>query len=499
MSSALSWIVCVAVLLTILVYRLRTAGPRAAVGTISMCLLLVPAWVVWHVFGQPVNVRVVVMLLTLGLYDIHPAATFRTKLTWADFAALALIAVHILSDWYNDGVDWLVPIRAYCEWALPYLSGRLALQTVDDVRRLLPGALLVGVLLSVISVTEAVTRENPVESVFGERPEELALRSATRWNIKRAFGPTMHSIFFGLLQLLMCPWGIYAAHRARKQTGPGWWVMFPFLSAAGILCSGSRAPILGIPIVAGTILFVVFHQYRKMMAIAAGAALVGMVVGAPYVVRAMETWGAEESARSHRFVIVDEEKVRISNTMGRVYLFEVYGLAMRKAGWLGFGTTRTTGFPVNVPVGEKHVENQKRVPWIDNEYVLLVLRFGYLGCMFFILFAAATVLNFYQLARTPNTPGGIFFGATAGALLATFLLLLSVWMPYDFGFLLLWYAGASSGLRGKVPDPFRSDTSQSDRGRSESRRSSERRSSSSESSTSESRRHRSHRHRSENP
>lgn len=454
LSTTASWTLCLVALIAVLAFRIWKGGPRAAIGTVVLCTLLVPVWLVWEVQGHPVNIRVIVTLLALGAYDIHPKATFRTKLTWADFALLALIFIHILSDWRDGGVDGFVPLRAYCEWAMPYLAGRLALQCVDDVRRLLPVAIFVGIALSVISIDEALTEVNPVEWAFGDRPVEMAPRDMSRWDMKRAYGPTMHAIFFGIIQLLLFPWTIYAAHRAQRGAGPMWWIGTPFLSAAGIVCTGSRGPVLGMAVLGFSVLFVMFKAQRKLMLGVAGAAVLVLIFNGPTVLRLVESWGDEEGNQGRNVVTIDEKVVRLSSASTRVHLFDVYGLGMRKAGWLGWGTRRTTGFPVDVPVGLKYVENRERVPWIDNEYILMVLRFGYLGCLFLVLTGAAFVLNFYRLAREPGAQGAMFFGAMGGAVLATLLLLFTVWMPYDFGFLLLWCGGASSGLRSNLRDPF---------------------------------------------
>src|SRR5205823_1880201 len=66
-----------------------------------------------------------------------------------------------------------------------------------------------------------------------------------------------------------------------------------------------------------------------------------------------------------------------------------------------------------------------------------------------------------RLAIAPRAQGVLFLGALGRSILATMLLMLTVWMPHDFGFWLLWCSGAGAGLRGNVRAPFLQDDQQS--------------------------------------
>jgi hypothetical protein len=364
-----------------------------------------------------------------------------------DLCGLGLLGVHVLSDWNTDGVNLSVPFRAYGEWALPYLAGRLALQKIDDVRKLLPYVLAVSVVLAAISAIESLSGINPMESIFGNRPPEQFPRDAARMGLKRAFGPTMHPIYFGALQGLLFSWTLYAASRARRNLAPSWWWVAPWISLGGVFFTVSRAPLLSIGVILYVTAVITKPAYRKMLWVLAFVAVVAGVIGWQSVLDGLHRWGGELRNKRHApTIVIDDQKHIYSGTLTRIYLFDVYGLAMRRAGWLGFGTERTTGFPVNVPVGNQHAETLKRLPWIDNVYILLILRFGYLGVVAFTLLGISAIVSYISMVNRRFARGIVFCASTAGGLIATMLLLLTVWMPHDFGFWLLWTFGTASGL-----------------------------------------------------
>jgi hypothetical protein len=196
--------------------------------------------------------------------------------------------------------------------------------------------------------------------------------------------------------------------------------------------------------------------YRKVLWVIVFISLVAGVIGWKSILDGLHRWSGElqSKRRPPPMIVIDDQQHVYSGTLTRVYLFDVYGLAMRRAGWLGFGTERTTGFPVNVPVGQQHTETLKRLPWIDNAYILLILRFGYLGVTIFVCLGSAAVASYIAMVNRPLARGIVFCASMAGGLLATMLLLMTVWMPHDFGFWYLWTVGAASGLSAQREPTF---------------------------------------------
>lgn len=440
------WLSSFLILVSVLFWQVWLAGPRRALGVVVVLSLLVPTWMVLQVAGLPIHMRVATGIVGLSVYCLSPGATINWRLGIIDLIGLSLLSVHILSDWINDGLSWTVPLRAYGEWAIPFLAGRLALQSIDDVRELLPFVLVVTIILAILSAIESTTGFNLAELIFGQRPVEQFPRDASRMGLKRAFGPTMHPIYFGALQAMLFSWTLYAASRTYRGAGPKWWSYTPWIAAIGVFFTVSRAPALAIVVILYVTAILSKPVYRKILFGLAFMGIIGGVIGWQSVLYALHRWGGELKNKYAPTIIINNEQHVYSGTLTRVYLFEVYRVAMRRAGLLGFGTERTTGFPVNVPVGQQHVQTLKRLPWIDNVYILLTLRFGYLGVFAFTFMGVTAIFACGMLINRDIARGSIFYSATAGSLCAMMLLLLTVWMPHDFGFWYLWTIGAASGL-----------------------------------------------------
>lgn len=437
------WLASLAVLAAVSAWRLWAQGPRHALGCIAVLSLLVPKWVMQEIGGFPIDVRVAAAVLGLVAYCLHRRATIRTPLVWIDFLLLALVAAHLISDWHNDGFGWSVPLRAYGEWVLPYLAGRLALQSLEDVRRLMPFATVVAVVLGACATVEMLSGTNLPELLYGPRPwEEGAPRDLSRWGLKRAYGPTMNPIYFGALQLLLFPWAMYAAAR---RAGTSWWRVSPWICAAGIFATVSRAPQGALVALLFVMTMLLAPRWRWALSAVAATIVIAAATQRELVLDALHLWGGDK--RPHeRTIVLDGEEVPYTNALHRAYLFRVYGTAMRRAGPFGFGTEAVTGFPINVPVGPQEVKTLDRLWCIDNAYILLWLRFGYVGVACFILLSAVAVATYALMALSPFAQGSVFYAGMAGALAGTLLLLLTVWMPHDFGFWYLWSLGAAAGL-----------------------------------------------------
>lgn len=169
------------------------------------------------------------------------------------------------------------------------------------------------------------------------------------------------------------------------------------------------------------------------------------------VLYVMHSMGGEQAAieKKHPTVIINNEERLLSNVTTRFYYFDIYSVAMRRAQWLGFGTERTTGFPPNIPLGPQDAKTLEEVWSVDNTYILVTIRFGHLGLICFVGLGIAAIARYVQLGCRQRVPGQVFYAAMAGTLVATMLVLLTVYMPHDFGFWYLWSIGSASGLSGR--------------------------------------------------
>lgn len=452
----MAWMICVGALFVLfLVVAVRT-NPPIAFGVFVPIAMVFPAWVQWHLFSLPdgtvvgagMDVKIALSSLALICYSFLPGASFPVKLVLSDYAMIGLVGVHGISDLVNTGPSWLIVPRLYAEWYVPYICGRLAFQYRRDMNAIWPVLSLIASVLAFCSVFEAIARINVFELIFGLRPEEQTPRDADRWGLRRAYGPCLNPIYFGLLQLLLAGWSFYAAHRAYLRRANPLWMLTPLLSIAGIACTCSRGPILGLVLFALAVLFVRVQRSRMPLFCIAILSVVLVVAFRERVVVLLENWSGESQRIGNKSLVVNQEELmKFSGTRSRLIMLEMYRVALFRSGLIGYGTEAVTGFPIHVPIGPQEAETLKRIRYIDNEYVLLTLRFGYLGLLCFLTAAIAsawTLTRLHDIYAEENL--GLLVAYVAAGLMSVMVVIFTVWMPHDYGFVLLWTFGVASGL-----------------------------------------------------
>jgi hypothetical protein len=439
------WFVCLGVFALIAIAIAWRSGPSLAVGVTLLVSLLLPKWMILDVGGMPLDLRVATGIVALSVYCLHPRAVFRTRLIALDYIMIAMLVVHAISDTWHEGFGWGIFVRIYGEWMVPYLAGRVAILNWEHVRSLTPFAVGVVLVLVVLAACESFWNWNAYEYVFGKAETDGPPRNLSRLGLIRAFGPTKNPIYFGTLLLLLFPWCVFAAVLAYRKAAPKVWLGMPLLTIAGIVFTGSRAPILALLPFAYTMALVWMTRWRRTL-VTVGILLAGlMMLNASNLVHMLHLWGERTHARPRKVVISDAE-VEYTSTLHRLYLWDVYATAMRRAGWFGFGTESTSTFPPNVPTGPEHAETLKLVWCVDSAFVLMTLRFGYLGVACLIFAGLAAAWTYWRLAQNGSLRWQSFAGSMCGAIVGTFCVLFTVWMPHDFGFWLLWTFGAGAAL-----------------------------------------------------
>jgi hypothetical protein len=365
----------------------------------------------------------------------------------ADYSLVGLVGVHLAADLVAGSNLFIAALRAYGEWLIPYFLGRFSVLDLNDWRRLGPIVVGVSATLGGLAVVESTTRLNPFEVVVGDRPEELAPRHAERFGIKRAFGPTTHPIFLGVLLLLLLPMhalGLASPNsRLSLVTRSG----ALFVACCGALCTGSRVVFLAL---LGGLWCGAWLAFPRLRAGIAVASVAGVLVGLVFFDRlARLADDATQESRKQLFnsVTIDGERLPHSGTLTRLYLFRLYQPALAQMGPLGYGTERLTGFPANVPFREEDREAVELMSMIDNAYLLFLLRFGWLGLLLFTL--TVGILASYGVRLAAAARGRIaaqLYSWQSAVLLMIPLILLTVWFSHDFGFFFLWCGGCITSV-----------------------------------------------------
>jgi hypothetical protein len=166
----------------------------------------------------------------------------------------------------------------------------------------------------------------------------------------------------------------------------------------------------------------------------------------------LKGWLGQPRARQGKIKIGDEE-FSDSATSKRIHVVDLYRTAMGRAGLFGFGTEAVTGFPVNVPVGQQDLATLKSIWTVDNAFLLMGLRFGYAGMLCLVAVCISTAFLWLRMTIWGSLTPGLraFTAGTAGVSITMLLVLLTVWMPQDFGFWFVLTWGAAVGMNEGLP------------------------------------------------
>ena len=322
-----------------------------ALGLAVALSILVPVWIKIPIVGQQIGCRTVVAIIGLIGLTVYRRGRLLTPLTILDVFITIIWAVHVVADVYADERHVMIPFRAYEEWVLPYVAGRVAIQDRNDLKALVPWAVAVIVLLSVCSLVESLTGINVFEAIVGERPLEMGLgRHSSRFWVMRAFGNATHPIFFANQLLLLTPWcfGLLQKGTERKLQVFGWVsLLAAFL---GVCSSASRGPVMAFLVMLGVMAIIRFKILRWPVMIGFVAAVAVMCVfptaSLDFLAKKL---GGETLGDRKVLVEIGGEAVVHTGTNSRLLIIDAYGDALRHAGLTGYGTRLTTGFPPNIP------------------------------------------------------------------------------------------------------------------------------------------------------
>ncbi len=437
------WSLCLIFISVIWLYLMIRKGPVAAVGAAIALSFAFPVWIKVDIGGLPIDVRTAIACIAMLVYVVHREGRILSPLTLLDCCIALMCVSHIATDYFATGLTPILPFRAYGEWALPYVAGRYAIRDRNDLKWIAPWVAGVLLFLGVMSCIESLSTVNPFEVIFGNRPTELASRNAARLGLKRAFGPTTHPIFLGmvlavLMPWLSCMWQSFESRKMRAVTAFAGLVGF-----AGAVCTVSRTPVISILVTAVLILPLKFKSSRWLFGITLMLAVAGFAAFPDEVMDTVSRWTG--GGDRPWLIEVDGEAVVTSSSRTRLHVFGVYSEALVKAGLFGYGSEATDGFPLRIQNMESRVKSQHLFHQVDNAYILLTLRLGWLGggCLVILfLTAIATGLSLHF-----DRPDQMFPGVTGCMLtaIAGFSLLM-VFMSYDFGLPILWTIGVLSGL-----------------------------------------------------
>ncbi len=440
-----AWIGTVVVIALIWIWAAIKVTPQYAIGLVFLLLMLVPAWSNIELYGLPFFAYHAATIVCLSMYCFHPRSNFPIRLNVVDYFGLGWIAVHVVSDTIHDGWTFLHVARAYVEWAVPYFAGRLAFQRWSDVEKLVPIGVAASIILGIGSAMESIFGIHPFEWIHGERPFENIGRETARWGLYRAWGTRSHPIYFGNVQLMLLAFPMFAVYKALRKDWAPYWILSLIIACGGIFFTVSRAPILGVVAAFAIAISILIPKSRIPIGAATVAVLLLVVLFWPTVKDAMVQSGRIDGFRKQNALVkTDEGFVETSGSMTRWFELKLYGPAALRGGLFGYGTSNALVFPPRVGVQIADPAALKYWKFVDNSYLLMMLRFGWLGVICFAGMLAAAFVRLVLRSIASNGDVRALTAFLAASLGAMILVIGTVWPAPDYQSVLFWMLGIAS-------------------------------------------------------
>lgn len=405
-------------------------GSRDALAWGVAIALTLPTWNFYQISSVTLDYHACLGALLVACIILQAPSQWTSRLVWLDFLVMAFAVLMYVSVVRIEGfrVSHLYHYPAL--WVLPYLLGRLAFGSEEDLRRFVTPMALAILVLCGLAMVEAVVRVNLLLNLAGS--SSWYEENSYRFGLKRAEGPTEHPIFFGMLLVLFLPWALSAARQARLGDGPSWWRMLPWLNVAGIAATISRGPIMAAVIAMVVFAYFQWKKSRGLIVACSVAAVAAVVVGRSFFMGQIHAIGGV-SGEVQYHLIIDGQAYAYTGTNYRLLLLKVYEDAMLNAGLFGYGR-----------VGPEHfmpLEGQLANLFgsIDNHYIHTVLSAGYLGLGCFVLLGLTSCG--YALKQIKAHPDDALRAGMFGAMVSVLIMMTTVWFHHDYAFAWLFSAG----------------------------------------------------------
>ncbi|TWT92694.1 O-antigen ligase family protein [Stieleria varia] len=417
-------------------------------GTGMIFSLLSATWFDFEIFGVRLEVRSAVAAICLVAYCVHSWRMILRSWGVLDWLVGAIWAWQVWVDGRDQGFSIALPVQAYGEWVLPYAAGRFAVLNRHAFVSLAPWFCGVAVTIAVLASVECFTQLNPWNIL--SPIDDLVYRSSEKRYglLYRAYGPTRHPIFLAIWLMLSIPWIIGCIEMANDRRQRWWYGGALAMVVIGIGATVSRGPLLLLLLVAGIVLAA---YSRKARWILIALACVGGIVGYMQFDTLIRAFDAGVKSNDKSQVIQVEGEAEIYNgTLNRMFVMKLYGPLVFQGGPMGYGSVATSTFPPDIPGLPASARTRKTLGIVDNSFILVGLRLGWVGLGLFVLWLVSAMFFCLRLRRGAATYfyplGPATLTAMACILLAVSLEMLTVYFAYDYAFLLKFHLGVVAGL-----------------------------------------------------
>jgi len=412
--------------------------------------LILPMWLTYPFGGIDITFRLMFFGIAFFFYLLsNPSSILPGGLSYLDIFMVIMTLNFGLAEYIGGYFGPLTLPEFMNLWLFPYLLGRMFLSRWQSIPYACNRWAIVLAVVCLLALGESVFKINPLQIMFNKTFGLLEQGEGYRWGIRRAMVALDHPIFLGMALVCCLPWSLLAMRQAIIGNMSKFWLMLPVAQMASIAATASRGPIIAGLFVLTSIPFFRFPLLRIPIGITAVSVFLGGTLFQEAIWSLLEAATGDTLAET-RQVYIDGVEYDYTGTNHRVLQLMVYQEAMNKAGWFGFGYNFVDGMSrAGIEIDEDLLA---RFGSIDNGYLAILIKHGWLSVVLLIIFGTLVILEGLSVGLlTPGTPG-VFVGTMAIALFAVMVGLVAVWFSRDFAGIWLFHAGLVVTLN-RLPVP----------------------------------------------
>ncbi|WP_372726127.1 hypothetical protein [Novipirellula sp.] len=422
----------------LMLFVARFYSPRHAARAGWAVAFLVPTWLALVVGAADITVRCVVALMAVAVVVVKPRQFAFAGFSWIDLLPVVIMVTAAISTTLNDHFSPTVMLSLLAQWVFPYILARLILIHEQDAIDFVPLAATLALILAVAMIFESVADYNLFNTLLGHEGSTQG-DSGHRLGLKRAEAWFGHPIYAGLVLALASPWVLTQTYQSYWGRGSKFWLIAPVILLMGTVATLSRGPCM---VLAGVIFGLFWYYFPPIRLFSLFACVLAIALSIVMVPTMLKMADAIENSDGIHTIKIEGETYTYSGSRHRYLLFAVYKKPLSQVGWIGFGNWGT--LPKHEAMLEPHLRGLFLS--VDNHYLLHYLNTGVVGSIAFLLLPVGIFVAFLRQRATLTQPTEFLLVALLSSVMATSVVIVTVWMAEAYSFAFLFNSGCIVGL-----------------------------------------------------
>ncbi|GAA5509292.1 hypothetical protein [Novipirellula caenicola] len=422
----------------LMLFVARFYSPRHAARAGWAVAFLVPTWLALEVGAADITVRCVVALMAVAVVVVKPRQFAFVGFSWIDLLPLVIVVTAAISTTLNDHFSPTVILNLLAQWLFPYMLARLILIHDQDAIDFVPLAATLALILAGAMIVESVADYNVFNTLLGHEGSSQG-DFGHRLGLKRAEAWFGHPIYGGLVLALAAPWVFTQTYQSYWGRGSKLWLIAPVILTMGTVATLSRGPCM---VLAGVMFGLAWYYFPPIRLFSLFACVLVIAISIVMLPTMLKMADAIEAQDGIQKIKIDGETYTYSGTRHRYLLFAVYKKPLSQVGWIGYGNWGT--LPQHEAMLEPHLRGLFLS--VDNHYLLHYLNTGVIGSIAFLLLPIGIFAAFLRQRAKLTQPTEFLMVALLSSVLATTLVIITVWMSESYSFAFLFNAGCIVGL-----------------------------------------------------